>query len=48
MIILYCAPDINHQEQMSIIIHYVKIENSGIDNDSEGVCIEEHFISFLT
>lgn len=46
-IILDCTPDINHQEQMSMIIRYVKIESNGVENDSEGIYVEEHFISFL-
>lgn len=46
-IILDCTPDVNHQEQMSLIIRYVKIESNGIANDSEGIYVEEHFISFL-
>ena len=42
-IILDCTPDVSHQEQFSLTIRHVKID----DSPEVPVAIQEHFITFL-
>ncbi|GJQ88099.1 hypothetical protein Trydic_g13109 [Trypoxylus dichotomus] len=48
-VLLDCTPDLNHQEQLSLVIRFVKTENnvSVTKNKSGGVTVEEHFLEFL-
>lgn len=46
-VLLDCTPDLSHQEQLSLVIRFVKFENNGTATENEGVSVEEHFIEFL-
>lgn len=48
-VLLDCTPDLSHQEQLSLVIRFVKTENnvSATKNKSGGVTVEEHFLEFL-
>lgn len=48
-VLLDCTPDLSHQEQLSLVIRFVKIENNvaATKNENGGVSVEEHFIEFL-
>ncbi|GJQ79354.1 hypothetical protein Trydic_g16215 [Trypoxylus dichotomus] len=48
-VLLNCTPDLSHQEQLPLVIRFVKTENnvSATKNKSGGVTIEEHFLEFL-
>ena len=40
-VILDCTPDISHQEQMTLVIHFVEISCNSVN-------VVEHFVSFVT
>ncbi|GJQ88649.1 hypothetical protein Trydic_g17339 [Trypoxylus dichotomus] len=48
-VLLDCTPDLSHQEQLSLVIRFVKTENnvSATKNKSGGVTVEEYFLEFL-
>ncbi|GJQ70636.1 hypothetical protein Trydic_g23026 [Trypoxylus dichotomus] len=47
-VLLDCTPDLSHQEQLSLVIRFVKTENSVATKNKIGfVTVEEHFLEFL-
>ncbi|XP_074926075.1 zinc finger MYM-type protein 1-like [Chelonoidis abingdonii] len=47
-IILDCTPDAGHVEQMTMIIRFVDRATSETENETESVCIKEHFFGFVS
>ncbi|KAG6931394.1 zinc finger MYM-type containing 1, partial [Chelydra serpentina] len=47
LIILDCTPDAGHVEQMTMIIQFVDRPTSETENETESVCIKEHFLGFV-
>ncbi|XP_037743601.2 zinc finger MYM-type protein 1-like [Chelonia mydas] len=47
-IILDCTPDAGHVEQMTMIIWFVDRPTSETENETESVCIKEHFLGFVS
>ncbi|XP_027842408.2 zinc finger MYM-type protein 1-like [Aphis gossypii] len=46
-IILDCTPDINHTEQMTVIVRFVSTTENETTSKIEHVSINEHFIGFI-
>ncbi|XP_029767716.1 uncharacterized protein LOC112121922 [Terrapene carolina triunguis] len=47
-IILDCTPDAGHVEQMTMITEFVDRPTSETENETESVCIKEHFLGFVS
>ncbi|XP_024067329.2 LOW QUALITY PROTEIN: zinc finger MYM-type protein 1-like, partial [Terrapene carolina triunguis] len=48
LIILDCTPDAGHVEQMTMIFWFVDRPTSETENETESVCIREHFLGFVS